>query len=82
MIEAEYITTTSGATHITWLHQMLFDLNHAWEVPTKIFCDDKSTITLPKNPVFHGRNKYIDIKFYYIHDLVEDINYAWVLLLW
>ncbi|TXG52111.1 hypothetical protein EZV62_021280 [Acer yangbiense] len=37
-----------------------------------IYCDNKSTISLTKNPVFHGRSKHIDIKFHFIQDLVKD----------
>ena len=51
---------------------MLSELQH-WQVaPTKIFCDNKSTIALTKNPVFHSRSKHIDIKHHYIRDLIRD----------
>lgn len=33
--------------------------------------DNTSTISLAKNPVSHGRNKHIDVKYYFLHDTVN-----------
>ena len=51
---------------------MLFDFKHTQEIPIMIFCDNKLVIAFIKNLVFHGKSKYIDIKFHYINDLVKD----------
>ncbi|GAA0185491.1 transmembrane signal receptor [Lithospermum erythrorhizon] len=40
--------------------------------PTTIYCDNKSSIALSKNPVFHGRSKHIDIKYHKIRELVAE----------
>ena len=45
-------------------------------LPWEFFLVIKETIALTKNPIFHGKNKHIDIKFHYFHDLVKDRNYA------
>jgi len=37
----------------------------------EIYCDNKSTISMAKNPAFHGRTKHIDIRFHFIRELVE-----------
>ncbi|KAG6517433.1 hypothetical protein ZIOFF_020825 [Zingiber officinale] len=39
--------------------------------PVTLFVDNKSAITLMKNPVFHGRSKRIDTKFHFIKECVE-----------
>ena len=70
--EAEYITAASGATQAVWLRRMLFELKHRHDAPTVIYCNNKSTISLTMNPVYHGRSKHIDIKFHFIRDLVKD----------
>jgi hypothetical protein len=70
--EAEYIAATNCATQAVWLRRMLSELQYQQDGPTKIFCDNKSTIALTKNPVFHGRSKHIDIKHHYIRDLIRD----------
>ena len=33
--------------------------------------DNKSATALAKNPVFHERSKYIDLKYHFIRDCVE-----------
>uniref|UniRef100_A0A803MLN5 Uncharacterized protein n=1 Tax=Chenopodium quinoa TaxID=63459 RepID=A0A803MLN5_CHEQI len=36
---------------------------------TEIFCDNKATIAMTKNPAYHSRTKHIDIRFHYIRSL-------------
>ena len=38
------------------------------------FCDNKSTIALTKNLMFHCRSKHISIKFHYIREVVKNEN--------
>ena len=38
---------------------------------TCIYCDKQSCIKLTKNLVFHDKSKHIEIKYQYIHDMVE-----------
>ena len=76
IVEAEYIAAGVCATQAVWLKKILGELQHQQREPTKIFCDNKSVIALTKNLVFHGHSKHMDIKFYYIHDLVKDKEIA------
>ena len=69
--EAEYMAAASSACQAVWLRRLCDELNQKQGSPTKIFCDNKSAISLTKNPVFHGRSKHIDIKFHYIRELVS-----------
>lgn len=39
---------------------------------TIIWCDNKSTIAIAKNPLHHGRTKHIDIKFHFIRSLIDN----------
>lgn len=78
--EAEYIATTSCATQAVWLRRILEVMHQKQNTPTEIFCDNKSSIALCKNPVFNGRSKHIDIRFHKIRELVAEkevvINYC------
>ena len=38
---------------------------------TCIHCDNHSCVKLSKNPVFHDKSKYINIKYHYIKDMVQ-----------
>lgn len=35
------------------------------------YADNKSAISLCKNPVLHDRRKHIDLRYHFIHDCVE-----------
>ena len=70
--EVEYIAAVGCATQAIWLRKILGELQYQQNKPTVIFCDNKPTIALTKNPVFHGRSKHIDIKHHYIRELVKN----------
>ncbi|XP_059281755.1 secreted RxLR effector protein 161-like [Lycium ferocissimum] len=69
--EAEYVAATSAACQCIWLRRILADLYQKQEKATDIFCDNKSSIAMTKNPAFHGRTKHIDSCFHFIRELVE-----------
>lgn len=68
--EAEYVAATSAACQAIWLRRILVDLHQKQEGATDIFCDNRATIAMTKNPAFHGRTKHIDIRLHFIRDLV------------
>lgn len=35
----------------------------------RVSCDNTSAINISRNPIQHSRNKYIDIRHHFIHDL-------------
>jgi hypothetical protein len=39
--------------------------------PIKICCDNQSTISITKNPIFHDKRKHIDILHHFIRDLLQ-----------
>ena len=51
----------------------MFDfLQHEQVDLTKIYYDSKTVIKLSKNPIFHGRNKHININIHFIRELVQN----------
>jgi hypothetical protein len=38
---------------------------------TAILCDNQSCIKMTENPVFHDRSKHIEIRYHFIHDMVQ-----------
>ena len=69
--EAEYMALASAAQEAVWMQRLQNDLNEASVKSTLIYEDNQSTLCMAKNPQYHGRAKYIDIKFYYIREQVE-----------
>ena len=51
--EAKYVVATSSVCHAIWLRNLLKGLQMLQDEATKIFVDNKSTLTLAKNLVFH-----------------------------
>ncbi|KAH9745480.1 hypothetical protein KPL70_004087 [Citrus sinensis] len=68
--EAEYVAATSSVCHAIWLRNLLKELSLAQEEPTEICVDNKSTIALSKNPVFHDRSKHIDTRYHFIRECI------------
>lgn len=65
-IEVEYMVATSASCQIVWVRRMLSDLKEKQEEATILLCDNKSTIELTNNPVFHGRTKHIEVRHHFI----------------
>ena len=36
-----------------------------------ILCDNHSCIKMTENPVFHNKSKHIEIRYFYIRDMVQ-----------
>lgn len=49
----------------------LNELKHEQKVPIKISCDNKFTIALINNIMFHGKSIHKSIKFHYIRKLIK-----------
>ena len=69
--KAEYIAACSASSEAVWLQKMLSGLFDLEMDATCIYCDNQSCIKLLENPMFHDKSKHIEIKFQYIHDMVE-----------
>ena len=67
--EAEYIVVTLAVCQAVWLRRLLSDLHKEQQGSTLIFCDNKATIAMTKNPAFHNRTKHIDIRYHFIRSL-------------
>ena len=70
--EVEYISTTLVAQQIIWLRRILKDVDEKQEEVTTLLGNNKSTISMTKNPIDHSHTKYIKIKYHCIRDAVEE----------
>lgn len=37
-----------------------------------LWCDNQSTVALTKDPIFTGRSKHIEARYYFIRELVQE----------
>lgn len=69
--EAEYIAATTAACQGIWLARLMADLLKKEPEKVELKIDNKSAISLCKNPVHHERSKHIDTRYHFIRECVE-----------
>jgi hypothetical protein len=66
--EAEYISACHAACQGVWLQSLLLEMHLNKNEEFELMIDNKSAISLAKNPVAHGRSKQIETKFHFLRD--------------
>ena len=69
--EAEYVAATHAAKEAIWLCRLLTELSGSINTPTMLFSDSKSSIALTHDGHYHARTKHIDIRYHFIHYIIE-----------
>ena len=65
------MAVTEAIKEALWLRGLLEDLGIAQET-IQVYCDSMSAIYLAKNQVYHARTKHIDVRFHFVHDVLDD----------
>ncbi|CAI5462058.1 unnamed protein product [Closterium sp. Yama58-4] len=68
--EAELYAGTMAAQESRWLCFLLAELGAPQTCPT-LWCDNASTIHLTEDPVYHARSKHIELRYFFIRELVQ-----------
>ena len=69
--EAEYVAQTHAAKEAIWLRQIFTELFGPIDTPTTLFSDSKSAIALANDGHYHACTKHIDIRYHFIHYIIE-----------
>ncbi|KAG9450658.1 hypothetical protein H6P81_010623 [Aristolochia fimbriata] len=69
--EAEYVAAASCTCQAVWIRNIMKELHNDQEGPTPIYVDNKSAISLAKNPISHSRSKHIDTRYHFIREQVK-----------
>jgi hypothetical protein len=69
--EAEYIAAVETGKDILWMRQLLSEFGIPVHGPSEMRCDNQSSIAVTKNPEHHGRMKHLDLRFYWLRQVVE-----------
>lgn len=72
--EVEYRALSDAEREIMWLRTMMTELREGLTKPTKVFCDNQSSIKLVKDLVLHARAKHIKLQHHYIIERVEECD--------
>ncbi|GJX59113.1 hypothetical protein Tco_0290503 [Tanacetum coccineum] len=65
--EAEYVAAANCCGQVLWIQNQMLDYGFNF-MNTKIFIDNKSTICIVKNLVFHSKTKHIEIRHHFIRN--------------
>ena len=69
--EAEFRAMAQGICELLWLKIILEDLKIKWEGPMKLYCDNKSAISIAHNLVQHDRIKHIEVDRHFIKEKLD-----------
>nr|KYP46744.1 Retrovirus-related Pol polyprotein from transposon TNT 1-94 [Cajanus cajan] len=70
--EAEYISAAYTACQALWLESLVNQILSRPERTITLKIDNKSAISLAKNPIHHGRSKHIETRFHFIREKVRE----------
>ncbi|GJY50898.1 hypothetical protein Tco_0441745 [Tanacetum coccineum] len=68
--KAKYVAAANCCGQVLWIQNQMLDYGFNF-MNTKIYIDNKSTIYIVKNPVFHSKTKHIEIRHHFIRDSYE-----------
>jgi hypothetical protein len=69
--ESKYVAAATAVCQGICLARLLAELKDGETESVVLKVDNKSAISLAKNPVFHDRSKHIELKYHFIRDCVE-----------
>jgi hypothetical protein len=69
--EAEYIAAAHVAKQVLWHRSLLKELKFPLSMPSIIFLDNQSVISIAHHPEFHAHTKHIDIATHFLQDHVS-----------
>jgi hypothetical protein len=70
--ESEFRSMAMGVCELLWLKIILDDLKIKWTGPMKLYCDNKSAISIAHNPVQHDRTKHIEVDRHFIKEKLDN----------
>nr|GEU34759.1 hypothetical protein [Tanacetum cinerariifolium] len=66
----EYVAAASCCRQVLWIQNQMLDYGFNL-MNTKIYTNNKSTVCIVKNPVFHSKTRHIEIRHHFIIDSYE-----------
>ena len=53
------------------MRNILSEMGTPVDAPSTLYVDNRSALSVAKNPEHHGRMKHLDLRFYWLRDAVE-----------
>ena len=77
--EAEFVALAQCVQELLYLKQLANELHQTSDQPMEVFEDNQSTIKIASNSELHGRSKHIDVRYFFVRDLIDQcvIKLSW-----
>ena len=69
--EVEFKAIAQDMCEELWLQKLLEELHIIVELPSKLYCDNKTAIIIFHYPVQHDKTKYIEVDIHFIKEKIE-----------
>ncbi|XP_057749111.1 retrovirus-related Pol polyprotein from transposon RE1 isoform X1 [Arachis stenosperma] len=69
--EAEFRAVAHGICEALWVEKILQELKVSISPPMRLYCDNKSAISISHNPVLHDRTKHVEVDKHFIREKIE-----------
>ena len=78
--EAEYMALSKACLEIAWLTTLQWEIGYGSKGPVPLVTDNQGGIFLAVNPAHDRRLKYVDIRYHFIREYVEEgcVNIVYV----
>ena len=70
--KAEFSSVALGICEVLWIRRLLEELKISSTLPMKLYYDNKATILIAHNLVFHERTKHVEVDRYFIKEKLEN----------
>ena len=75
--EAEYVAANQAGRDIMWMRNLLYEFGYDLsDSPSTLYMDNNSAIAVAKNPEHFGRLKHIQLRLYWLQDVIEEGHIA------
>ena len=71
--EAEFMSLTEVCREVMWMCRFFDELGIEYHMP-EIYSDSSSALNWTEDPIQHQRNKHVEVKYYYVRDMVAGGN--------
>ena len=69
--EAEYRSMAAIVSELIWIIGLMKELGVNLKLPVDIYSDNKASIQIAANPVYHERTKHIEIDCHFIREKID-----------
>ena len=69
--EAEFMALSEVCRELMWMCRFLDEVGIEYHTP-EIYCDSSSALNWSEDPIQHQRNKHVEIKYYFVRDMIAD----------